>query len=82
MVLEPLEIGAGFPGTAGTPTACAICLAQHLAQAPSQMQFSLQTLLFLQLLFTLPATAQHYLVCTLPQLQARSVLKPYRDPES
>ena len=33
-VLGPLEIGAGFAGTAGTPAACAICLAQHLAPGP------------------------------------------------
>ena len=33
-MVGPLEIGAGFAGTAGTPAACAICLAQHLAPGP------------------------------------------------
>ena len=34
LVLGLLEIGAGFAGTAGIPTACAVWLAQHLIPGP------------------------------------------------
>ena len=68
--LGPWELVLGLPAPPAPPLHVLFVSPSTWPQAPSQMQFSLQTLLFLQLLFTLPVTAQHCLVCTLSQLQA------------